>query len=292
MRHRFAISRATAAFLVLGTVGLLATWLAVPSATEPEYDGQPLSYHLASLTYGDVRRERAAREAVRALGSNAVPHLIRILESRDSKFKTAFNRLANCQSVIRFRFESVAVRQMHAAIACQEIGPAAAPAISALAGLINDADQAQWVIPALAEIGPQTFPLLTHALFDGHQQARIAAAGSLRLVHPPELAVDPLVRALASTETPVRRLAAESLGALGVSSTTVVTALINQLDDPDATVRLAAARSLGWLGHCAVAAVPRLIELYRNEAGSPGQSQFATALVSIDSAAAEKEGVK
>lgn len=292
MKHRFAISRVTAAFLVLGTVGLLAAWLTIPNATEPEYDSQPLSYHLFSLTYGDVRRERAAREAVRAMGTNAVPQLIRILEARESSFKTCFNELARRQSLIRFRFEPLSVRQMHAALACQELGPVAAPAIPALAALVADPELAQWAVPALAEIGPQTFPLLTNALFSGNATAKVAAAGSLRHMRPRELAVPPLLRTLESRDARLRSLAAESLGAVGLDSSAIVSALIPRLDDVDNSVRISAARSLGWLGHSASAAVPKLIELYRAEEGMPGQWHVATALASIDSNAAEREGVK
>jgi hypothetical protein len=259
---------------------------------EPQHDDQPLSYHLASLTYGDVRRERAAREAVRAMGTNAVPHLIRILDARESRFKTSFNQLASRQSLIRFRFEPLSVRQMHAALACQELGPVAAPAIPALAALVTDPELAQWAVPALAEIGPQTFPLLTNALFSGNPTAKAAAAGSLRHMRPRELAVPPLLRMLESPDARLRSLAAESLGAVGLDSSAIVSALIPRLDDVDNSVRISAARSLGWLGHSASAAVPKLIELYRSEEGMPGQWHVGNALALVDLAAAEREGVK
>jgi HEAT repeat protein len=292
VKRRVTISRATALFFVAGMVGLPVAWRAVRDAAEPGHDGQPLSYHLFSLTYGDVRRERAAREAVRAIGSNAVPQLIRILESRESRFKTCFNEMVRRQSLIRFRVEPLAVRQMHAAIACQELGPVAAPAIPALAALVADPELAQWAVPALAEIGPQTFPLLTNALFSGNATAKAAAAGSLRHTRPRELAVPPLLRTLESPDARLRSLAAESLGALGLDASAIVSALIPRLDDVNHSVRISAARSLGWLGHSASAAVPKLIELYRSEEGMPGQRQIATALASIDSNAAEREGVK
>jgi HEAT repeat protein len=292
VKHPFAISRATAVFLVLGTVGLLVAWLAVSHATEPEYDGQPLSSHLASLTYGDVRRERAAREAVRAIGTNALPHLIQILDARESRFKSVFNQVASRQSLVRIRCEPLFVRQMHAALACQELGPAAVPAIPALERLINDPELAPWAVQALAEIGPQTFPLLTNALFAGIPPARATAAGSLRLMRPREAAVPPLLAALKSSDGALRALAAESLGALGLETPAIVTALISRLDDSDGSVRIAAARSLGWLGQSASRAVPRLIELYRSEEGMPGQWHIATALVAIDPSAAESAGAK
>ena len=111
-------------------------------------------------------------------------------------------------------------------------------------------------------------------------------------MRPRELAVPPLLRTLESPDARLRSLAVESLGAVGLDSSAIVSALIPRLNDVDNLVRISAARSLGWLGHSASAAVPKLIELYRSEEGMPGQWHVASALAAIDSNAAEKEGVK
>jgi HEAT repeat protein len=291
LKHSTSSKAMAVTLLAVGLLACGGARLIVREPAEPEYEGQPLSYYLNSLTY-DVRRDRAAREAVRAIGSNAVPHLIRILDARESPFKIRFNELAGRQSLIRFRFTPLSARQVPAAISCQELGPVAAPAIPALARLVDNPELARWAVPALAEIGPQTFPLLTNALFSGNPAARAAAAGSLRRMRPRELAMAPLLRTLDHTDAGLRALAAESLGALGLDSSAIVAALIPRLDDEDNSVRIATARSLGWLGRAASAAVPKLIELYRSEEGRPGQWPVANALASIDAAAAESAGVK
>jgi HEAT repeat protein len=277
---------------MLGIIGLSVAALAFRDAGEPRFDGQPLSYHLASLTYGDVRRERAAREAVHAIGSNAVPHLVRILDARESRSKSLFNQLAGRQSIVRFRFEALAVRQIHAAMACQELGPTAAPAIPSLARLMDDSEMGSWAVAALAEIGPQTLPLLTKALLSARANTRCAAAGHLRLMRPPELAVPPLVAALAHSDPDMRRLAAQSLGAMRVNSPEVVTALASRLDDPVAEVRVNAAVSLGWYGPAALAHVARLAGLYENMEGAQEQWRVGEALKAIDPSAAESAGAK
>ncbi len=260
-------------------------------APEPEYDGQPLSDYLRSLTYSQVRLERSALDAIHAIGSNAVPHLIRILDARESRFKSWFNQLADRQSFIRFRFTPVSLRQVQAAMACQELGPTAAPAIPSLARLIDDPQVGQLSVAALAEIGPQTFPLLTNALNSRCPATRLAAAGHLRLARPREKALPPLLTALASRESQMRRLAAESLGALGIHSPEVVAALEARLDDPEMSVRISAARSLGWCGSAATGSVPKLLELYRSQEGMPDQQRIAEALVSIDPAAMQRAGL-
>src|SRR5262245_36509362 len=56
------------------------------SPPDPQYEGEPLSFYLSNLSYGDLRREREAVETIRLIGSNAVPHLIRILNQRESRW--------------------------------------------------------------------------------------------------------------------------------------------------------------------------------------------------------------
>lgn len=285
MRTSFKIS------LSILAIGVTAALVVSKPPREPEYDGLPLSDYLRSLTYSQVRLERSARDAIRAMGSNAVPHLIRILDARESRFKTWFNEVAKRQSFIHFRFTPLDACQVQAAMACQELGPAAAPAIPSLAKLVDDPQLGSWAVAALAEISPQTFPLLTNALNSRWPATRFAAVGQLRLARPRERAVPPLLVALSSQESNMRGIAAESLGALGVHSTEVVTALTACLDDPDSNIRVIAARSLGWCGSAAAVSVPKLLELYRSREGMPDQQSIAEALASIEPATVQRLGL-
>jgi len=267
---------------------IAAAWIVARPAREPEYDGVPLSDYLRSLTYSQVRLERSARDAIRAIGSNAVPHLVKILDARESRFKTSFNETADRQSFIRFRFTPLAARQTQAAMACQELGPIAAPAIPSLAKLIDDPELGMWAIAAVAEIGPQTFPLLTNALRSRHIENRLAAVGCLRFARPRERAVVPLLAALHEQEYRMRAIAAESLGALGLPSPAVLTALTACLDDRVTDVRLHAARSLGWFGASATGSFSKLLDLHRSLGSGLEKQYVGEALFSIDPAAAEK----
>jgi HEAT repeat protein len=281
----------TKAGCILVAIGAASLLVGSRPAREPEYDGLPLSDYLRSLTYSQVRLERSARDAIRAIGPNAVPHLIKILDARESRFKNRFNEMANRQSFIRFRFEPLEPRQVQAAMACQELGPIAAPAIPSLGRLIDDPQLGSWAVAALAEIGPQTFPMLTNALSSRWPATRFAAVGHLRLARPRERAVPPLLTALGSQESNMRSIAAESLGALGVRTPEVVAALEAHLDDPEMSVRITAARSLGWCGSAATSSVPKLLELYRGQEGMPEQQCIGEALASIDPAAMQRAGL-
>jgi HEAT repeat protein len=287
------VRRTLIIFLPVLAIGMMAAALAAwRSAREPEHDGQPLSAYLRSLTSSQVRLERNARDAIRTLGSNAVPRLIQILDARESRLKTWLNEAANRQSLIRFRFDPLASQQIQAAMACQELGPVAAPAIPSLSRLIDDPLVGYWAVAALAEIGPQNFPLLTNALASRWPSTRSAAVGHLRLVRPRERAVPLLLAVLQDQDSHTRSLAAESIGALGVASPEVIAALAARLDDESGAVCVSAAVSLGWLGAAASDCAPRLVELYRRLEGTPDQWRVGEALKSVDVQAAERAGVK
>lgn len=285
MKWKLKVALATPAFIAAVSV------LALRQPREPEYDGQPLSYYLSSLTYSQVRLEGNARSAIREIGSKAVPPIIEILDARESRFKIWFNEMADHQSFIRFRFAPVVNRQIQAAMACQELGPIAAPAIPSLARLVDDPLLGNLAVAALAEIGPQTFPLLTNALTSRWPSTRFAAVGYLRLMRPRERALPLLLAALRSEESNMRVLAAESLGALGLRTPDVVGALSAALADPNVDVRVSAARSLGWCGEAAACTVPLLIEFHRSLEGAPEQQRVAEALASIDPVAAQRAGI-
>jgi hypothetical protein len=89
MKRKIKIALA-ALVLIIVTVSLAR----LRQPREPEYDGHPLSYYLSSLTYSQVRLEGNARNAIRDIGSNAVPSLIRILDARESRFKTSSSGFA------------------------------------------------------------------------------------------------------------------------------------------------------------------------------------------------------
>jgi len=282
--QKYCVGFAAASGVLIALASLLK-----PDA-EPQLNGIPLSHYLGKKNYGELRTERDARESIRAFGTNAVPHLIRMLDARESRLKTSFNEWADylSSSLIRFRFASVATRQIQAASACQELGPIAAAAIPSLARLIGDPQLGYWAVAALAEISPQTFPLLTNALNSPWPATRFAAAGHLRLARPREQAVPPLLLALTSQESEMRSVAAESLGALGVHSPAVIAALTASLDDPNTNVRVSAACSLGWCGGAAVSSVPKLQELHRSQEGTPEQQRITEAIRSIETAAAQQ----
>jgi HEAT repeat protein len=267
-------------------------WFAEMKPAEPQHDGQPLSVFLRNQTYGDVRIDRAAKEAIRDMGSNAVPYLVEVLEARESRWRIALRDLAERHKLWRSSSPPLTTRQNDAALACEVLGPTAAPAAPALRRLVNDPVLAPAAIAALAQIGPENLPVLTNALQTGIDTARIHAAGHLRHLRPAERVIPALVNALRDTNALVRSRAAESLGTFRDHPTLAVPALVACLDDKSPPVRCSAAQSLGWIGPEASAATPKLLQRFQESKDPMSGRRFAEALKAIRPEAAESAGVK
>jgi len=275
-------------------VAIIASVLLTASRqpVEPLLDGKPPSYYLDRQTYGELRTERSARETIREFGTNALPYLIEILDARESRFKVKLRELAQSQTLIRFRFTPLYILQSQAAMACQELGPLAAPAIPSLTRFVDDPVLAAAVLSSLAMIGPETFPILTNALLNGIPPARIEAAGALRYMEPRSLPLHALLHSLGDPVAAVRANAASSLGFLGCEPEMVVPALITCLDDPDASVRSSAVQGLGWLKVHAVPAIPKPLELQRAEEGTSFGQKITEALEAINAGLIQETGTE
>ncbi|HXJ57668.1 MAG TPA: HEAT repeat domain-containing protein [Verrucomicrobiae bacterium] len=231
---------------------------------EPVYEGFPLGYYLENQTYGDLRREREATEAIRAIGSNAVPPLLRILSQRESQLSGALHDWVRHQRWGRGYPASLATRQRQALLACQALESLAAPAIPALAGLTGDPELAGHAVRALAFAGPQSFSILTNLVVTGLVEARVEAAGDLRCFRGRTDLAPVLLRALKDPHPAVRARAADTLGVLHADAATVVPALTRCLSDDHGGVILSVILGLRLFGAEAAAAGPALLPLRNN----------------------------
>lgn len=221
-------------------------WLST-GAPEPTYKGKPLSYWLAGYdrssgppsTNGPPLPDwQDANKAVKAIGTNAVPILMRKLRQNDSKLKTAVMDLLRKQRLIKLNLPPQ-FSNFTAARAFSALGPLASNAVPELVAMF-DSDRspfAQQVVPQiLSEIGPGAAP-----------------------------AIPMLLRGTTHTNVIVRNNSVYALGRIGTEATLVVPALIQCLVDPDALIRAQAANALGNLGKDAESAVPALVQLWGKE---------------------------
>lgn len=223
-------------WLVPGLLGLVLAVLVVQDRLlwprEPEYQGRPLSAWLRDLTSPSPAVSQPARQAVLALGTNALPALERHLRARDSWLgqwvTTAQGRLPHrvwVRAMQVTRARNALERRWQAAVALSVLGPAAAPAL----------------------------PALVRALEDPEPRVATTAAEALFLIGAP--AWPGLVGALRSTNEHTFNVAGHALRRAGAALSHQVPALVDVFLDAPAHRREALTPLLAALGEPAVAAL-------------------------------------
>src|SRR5579884_1785328 len=134
------------ALLLVGAIAG-AVWLAQPPA-EPTYEGKTLTYWLTNWQNGsgqsiDDAQIVKSREAVRHIGTNAVPTLLRMLRAKDSTVKIKMYELMSRQDKFNVPFTSVEQGKPLTQIAFWFLGDLAtnaAPALIQMCTNENDED--------------------------------------------------------------------------------------------------------------------------------------------------------
>ena len=255
---------------------LLLTGLAVGAyftfrSTEPEFEGKRLSEWLRELeALPDVASSNwnEASRAVRQIGTNAIPALLKMLEVTDSKWKLqTVDWLQETMSVDLT--ETLAnVHNRRALLGFRLLGHSAAPAVPRLEALVAKSNPqiASQALAALGEMGgSEILPALLKALTNGGPVVRAQAAtalGSLR--SRAGAAVPALVQATHEGDVGLRASAARALGEIGLDPDAVVPRLTESLADTNSFVRSSAALGLSAFGTRAEAALPAIQALPRD----------------------------
>ena len=262
------MKRARLVFALLAVITLVVVAILASHSQEPVYQGKRLSVWLQD--YGDGGSSVGAPvtdEAIRQMGTNAIPWLLKLLHSKDSNLKVALTRLLGKQSVIQFRFTFASAHYGRACRAFKALGPTAKAAVPPLIELLDNqeagdfaavGDFAAW---SLAAIGPESVQPLIPALADGNPVVRARAADALGRIGPSaESAVGALVKCLKDSDSYTRTRAADALGEINRQPSFVVPAVVESLSDANAGVRFWAAESLGKFGARATIAITPLLD--------------------------------
>lgn len=229
------------------------------SAVEPVYESKPLSYWL-------LEEDTAAQDAIRQIGTNAVPELLDILGAKQSTVKKVVGRLQNSDLVLEYRedkdanvddFRSLAVKGFSA------LGTNAEFAVPKLSKLLDDPETRFQAARALAKVGPKGFFVLTNNIAK-HEEMRnniiwaIAEEGGAE----PKVITELLRISLTDPDWSVRGNSADFLA--HKDPAVAIPALIPVLDDPMYYPKERATIALTSYGPAAKAAVPKLFSLFTN----------------------------
>jgi HEAT repeat protein len=176
--------------LVLLGLGFVAVVWAVVRPREPAYHGKALSFWLEEYyaTLNDKEANEENAKALRAIGTNAFPQMLKMLGSRQPAYKRKANALLRRLHVGNYSRDQKYAHD-YAAYAFQAFGPDAQPAVPGLAALldVNDFGVQIATLEALKYIGPaasNAAPALTRHMQDADIVIRDEAAKTLKVVAP------------------------------------------------------------------------------------------------------------
>jgi len=220
---------------------------------EPTYQGRTLTFWLSQLDASWMPPGSSSRieaeHAIRSIGTNALPFLLKWTAARDSLLKKNLMAWAKKQSLVKVRFHSDEEYHAKADGGFAALGDVAKPAVPALIELLNQRDTMVRVAAEydLMWIGPEAqdaVPALVGCLNDSNGLVRFRATRCLCAIHmKPEVAVPALVRSLGQPGVPAR----ETISALtqfGEGAKPAVPRLVSLLESKDPMTRLAAAHAL------------------------------------------------
>jgi len=223
--------------LVLVALMVVVVW----PDREPSYGGRSLSQwvgFLAPATRPSALEE--AGEAIRHIGTNGLPYLLKWIQHEPRPWKRALNRvtggLLGKYDLLEHKDET---RAEQTVLAFRVLGPPARGAIPQLIRLMSDSNRSWSALRATFAIGsmgtnarpalPALITLLTNTN-DGAAGFAMLALGNLKL--EPQLAVPALTNCLLSWNYAIRSSAAQALGQFGRDARSAVPALVRALGDP------------------------------------------------------------
>jgi HEAT repeat protein len=216
---------------VLGCLAAAALlmWRLFLRQSQPVYQGRPLLAWVKDLKSASPKQQERAAAAVRSLGRQALPTLVRVLARRDSVFRRPLLATQNklpaplwwpLYRLVR-PYEAEYERQL-AAEALGLLGPQAQPALPTLAAALND------------------------------PQARVSLAAANALGALGKAAVPVLAKACRTAPEPNRAFACSALAQLGPEAADAIPAWLETLAEPDPNRRSFAFLGLSRIGPPAI----------------------------------------
>lgn len=268
--------RLLALLAVIGFCVTVGVMVARSNSRIAVYEGKNVKAWLGQLLSSDPKVRAEAETAFAALGTNAVPELIRLVRAKDAGWRkliwvytAKLPRPMRARVLTRVGPTNACVFHPLAAQALGKLGPAAAPAVPTLIRMLGHGSpyEQQVVAKSLADIGAPALAALIDVVAHDKGAAGDAAASAL-LRHyrwpgsgPPageNLPGDPTASG--------RRQAIERLGAIGRADEVIIKLLARAARDPVPSVRLVALKSLAQANRNLQPALPQLVACSHDEA--------------------------
>jgi hypothetical protein len=216
---------------------------------EPAYRGESLSYWLqeynraqSSATFAPID------EAIQAMGTNALPHLLSDLAHRDSSFSRQLARWYARHRWFNLPFYGEDRFMAPAMMALRALGPEANPILPGLQNLMERNDALEQTARVFFFVGPTAIPTLERVCHNSNRAVRIQAA--ITIVEIKESRLGYLGWAFSWQKSPINGKPLLHLG-WGYTPNTqeqAVRQLVEGLQNPDPAIRLANIEALQSIG--------------------------------------------
>jgi hypothetical protein len=242
-RKRLLLIGALAAVMA----GVFLCWPRGPK--EPVYEGRKLTAWIndAGSSTNAAIRDRG-QEAIKAIGTNALPFLLkRFSEPVSSRFDP-FSAWAHDHHFPFLEIDVGAYRFRRTISGLYMLGPDIAPALPALSEFFDDPQRGQYLPYLFAYCGDASIPHARAAMNSTNRTTAGHGMLAISMMMRKTGAVTHLVlEGMQSPHVEVRREAAKALGDASSQPEEVVTALVNGLKDPDPLIVQNSSNSLAHL---------------------------------------------
>ena len=179
------------AVILIAAVGAVVGPLLRPQ--EPRYQGRPLHVWLADFDLSGRGNPEKATEAVRAIGTNALPLLSRMIGAKDRAWQKAVMALNAKQSLIQINLTEAGIIRFRAVEGYRALGSEAKESVPTLIQLMNSERNAEVradVATALGWIGADAkaaIPAISKATQDPNATLRSSAIAALANIHSTQI---------------------------------------------------------------------------------------------------------
>ena len=192
MRKRITVLAVAALLALVGVIG----WQVLRPSDEPVYKGKRLTKWLVPHPYLELNSSTTgiltpeAEEALRQIGSNAVPTLLRMLRARGSALKVKLMGLVQSQHVIKVEYIPANIWNASALEGFKILGSDGQSAVPELIRIASDnfsATSTSCAILSLVKVGPaarQAVPYLAHWVTNSDKRLRFYSGMVLRDIDP------------------------------------------------------------------------------------------------------------
>lgn len=268
----------------------LFLWLRPWQPVEMVYQNRGLSEWLDDYhPRKPLPKRREAKAAIQAMGENALPDLVAMMQARDNVLKTFLMKATSKKTFLRMRLDPAWLDHHRAKEGFRVLSHVAEPAIPDLVALLDTEPNCHAAIDALARIGPAALPALTRVVTNRvHASRRVSAVRALgQMGWEAESAIPLLTQGLYDEDANFRSECLQSLAEIGERPDLVVRAMIPLVKDGDPIVRQSAVESIGAFRDEARAALGSLFTAL-HDPDSYVRFAALTALTKIDPKAASR----